>query len=278
MTHRSWRRAATTLALCLVAGCTVGSAVHDSATPSTLELRQVPGAGFTHAVLVSGGEDPGAPRFVFLEGDGRPWSPDGRRPASDPDPQRAIASELAFLEQHGSVVLGRPCYHGRFDDPGCRPELWTSGRYSPTVVASMAAALDELLAALPPRPVVLVGYSGGGALALLVSERRPEVRAVVTLAANLDLEAWTNLHGYLPLDGSLDPLAVRALRPGCEIHIAAARDRVVPPELARSALPRRPGAVLWLEPRADHACCWSRRWPEIEERVLAQLASAGCLA
>lgn len=277
MRHRSW--ASTALALCasLLAACQTAPGAGAGLPGPTLALIEVPGQGYVHTVLRAGSAVPQSPRLVFLEGDGRPWTDDGQRPAANPDPVRAIARELALLEQRGSMVLGRPCYHGRYDAPGCGPELWTSGRYSATVVASMALALEQLVGGSPTQPVVLVGYSGGGALALLVADRVTEVRAVVTLAANLDLEAWTASHGYLPLTDSLDPLAARALRPGCEIHLAAARDRVVPPSQLAAAVRRRPGALLWIERGADHACCWGRRWSTIAERIRTQLADAGCL-
>jgi hypothetical protein len=244
-----------------------------------MEARAVPGDGFVHTVFVAprSAVDPARPVFVYLEGDGRPWSRGGTRPAANPDPRHAVAYELAELQLHDALLLGRPCYYGRSRDPGCEPELWTFGRYSEPVVASMVAALRRTISDRPGRPVVLVGYSGGGALALLIADRTPEVDAVITLSANLDLQAWTLHHQYLPLAGSLDPLVTRGLLPGCEIHVGAELDAVVPPELLRSAVDRRPGALFWIEAGVDHACCWQSRWADIVARVTAQLEAAHCL-
>jgi pimeloyl-ACP methyl ester carboxylesterase len=266
------RRLATALAgAILVAGC---RSLPGSGT--TLQAQEVAGLGFTHRLLVAGEVRGDGPRFVFFEGDGRPWSSDGLQAATNPDPLRAVAPGLAAAQGDGAIVLGRPCYHGRAADPGCEPGLWTSARYSEAIVASMATALERTLEASPPRPVVLVGVSGGGALALLVAERSPRVRAVVTLGANIDVDGWAKLHGYRPLEGSLDPLVTRPAAPGCEIHIAAGRDTVVPAPLIRAAAARRQGAVFWIEDDADHGCCWQTLWPAIADRVAAQLASAGC--
>ena len=69
--------------------------------------------------------------------------------------------------------------------------LWTSARYGDEAVASMAAALRPDLAMESGYDrVVWVGHSGGGALAMLLAERVPETTAVVTIAADLDTEAW----------------------------------------------------------------------------------------
>ena len=267
----------------LVAACQAGSVDYgSSAARSELRRTEVAGAGFAHVVFeaVRGDEsntNTRDPLFVYLEGDGRPWAADGASPTANPDPVHAVAYELAESQPFGAVLLGRPCYHGHARDDGCDPELWTSRRYSEAVVASMTAALERIIAREALRPVVLVGYSGGGVLALLVADRVPDVHAVVTLAANLDLAGWTAYHGYEAIDGSLDPLAARALPRGCEIHVAAADDHVVPPSLVQAAAARRPGSVFWIEPDADHACCWSSRWPTMFARIMRELDPARCL-
>lgn len=218
------------------------------------------------------------PLYVYFEGDGRPWDYRGTAPRANPDPKHALALTLAATQEGRAQLLGRPCYFGHAGDPGCVPDLWTGGRYSPTVVESMSAALQNLMLIERVDSAVLIGYSGGGALALLVADRVPGVNAVVTVAGNIDPAAWTEYHHYLPLSGSLNPLEARSHPPGCEIHIAAERDAVVPTHITAAAVKRRPSALLWIEPGLDHACCWKEHWPDIFARVRQQLTSSGCFS
>jgi hypothetical protein len=95
-----------------------------------MEARAVAGEGFVHTVFVAprSAADPGRPVFVFLEGDGRPWSRGGTRPAANPDPRRAVAYELAELQSPDAC-----CWVDRATTaPGTRAAsgLWTFGRYS----------------------------------------------------------------------------------------------------------------------------------------------------
>ena len=69
----------------------------------------------------------------------------------------------------------------------------------------MAAALSDILQRRPYQGLVLIGYSGGGVLAMLLAEQFPATQAVVTVAGNLDTDAWAIEHGYSPLRGSLNP-------------------------------------------------------------------------
>ena len=55
------------------------------------------------------------------------------------------------------------------------------------------------------RSIVLIGHSGGGTLAVLLAPRIEDVSGVVSIAANLDIDAWADHHNYDRLTGSLNP-------------------------------------------------------------------------
>lgn len=210
---------------------------------------------------------PGGDLHIYLGGDGTPWI-GGRRVAADPTPRTPLTLELLARDPAPARFLGRPCYHGTARRPPCTGELWTGARYGEAVVAALAAALETIVATEQPGRLVLVGYSGGGTLAVLVAQRVPAVDVVVTVAANLDPSAWTAHHGYLPLQGSLDP------RDGPEprarlVHLSGGRDRVVPGALTaryRERFPEQPFVEL---ADFDHRCCWIDAWPGLLEDALA---------
>ncbi len=231
----------------------------------TLGLRKfrLLGQGFEHLVYTKGELCATGKLHVYLEGDGLAWLP-GSRIASDPTPSYSCLLPLMALDPNPSVYLGRPCYHGLAKAPGCHPELWTQARYGEAVVASMVQALLQLTQGKSCRPV-LIGYSGGGALAVLIAQRLAQtVSGVVTLAGNLDLGAWTSLHRYTPLDGSLDPAKLPPLPETIfQIHIAGERDNNIPAFLIRKEASRQPGARFLLLPRHAHACPPNNLWPGI---------------
>lgn len=203
---------------------------------------------------------------VYLDGDGTPWL--GGLPAGDPTPREHLVLTLMARDPGATIYVGRPCYHGMATAPRCAGELWTSHRYSEVVVASMAAALRRLLDAGGAEQVAWLGYSGGGVLAVLLAARIPETIAVVTVAANLDITAWAEARGALPLTGSLNPARQPPLGPDVyQRHYAGARDRIVPPAVVRAGAKGGPVVVI---PDFDHTCCWATLW----ERVLGDLDRA----
>ncbi|MEP7182523.1 MAG: hypothetical protein ABI886_10070 [Betaproteobacteria bacterium] len=175
-----------------------------------------------------------------------------------------MALELMARDAGPRLFLGRPCYFGSAGEPRCTPLMWTHRRYSAEVVHSMAAALRGFLSAHRYDRVVLIGYSGGGTVAWLMASEIPETVEVVTIAANLDTDYWSALHGYSPLAGSLNPALQPVLAPEVEqIHYAGGRDRNVPPTVAGSFVRRHPKASVIVIADFDHQCCWIEQWPRL---------------
>jgi pimeloyl-ACP methyl ester carboxylesterase len=258
----------------LFAATTLGACSASAQHANTVAER----AGLTRAVLVGDGfshvtysrvED-GAPLLVYLDGDGRPWIHDGREVSADPTVRHPLALSLAASTTSGSVLyLGRPCYLGLAKLPECRPDQWTFERYSAAIVRSIAACINKFTAVRAIGDVILVGHSGGGTLAVLAAPYVRNLRAVITVAGNLDVKAWTAYHRYLPLNGSLDPADAGPFPNGIvEIHLTGGADSDIPPALIERYLAAHPRAQHRNYDRFDHNCCWRAAWPQLLPELL----------
>jgi pimeloyl-ACP methyl ester carboxylesterase len=257
------------LLVALLAGCVTPAQHADRLAAKAGFARSVfQGDKFHHvayARITSGG-----PLFVYLEGDGRPWIHGGREINTDPTGRDPLALELAARSDAASILyLGRPCYLGLAALPECHSADWTFDRYSADIVRSLAVCINRFVAEHGFRDVVLIGHSGGGTLALLMAPQVMNLRAVITVAGNLDVKAWTAYHGYLPLQGSLDPADTGPLAAGVvEIHLTGGADTEVPASLLRHYLAGHPGAHQWTYPRFGHRCCWQDAWPELLPKLV----------
>lgn len=230
-----------------------------------MQVQWVEGQGYRHLTAYrpadnAVGQSSGA-LHVYIEGDGRPWHT-RHRIAADPTPRNPLALALMKRDRAPVLYLGRPCYFNDLSDRGCHPALWTLERYSLAVVDSMAVALERTLEQRGYRRVVLIGYSGGGVLATLLAHRIEGVDRLVTVAANLDVRAWTDHWGYSPLTGSLDPARVIQNSDLPQVHFAGGADTQVPPSLNRPFVERL-GHSLTVVDSFDHRCCWLDAWPEL---------------
>ena len=226
----------------------------------------VSGRPFLHQVFVKWSD--GDSLSIFIEGDGLPWIHQGRMVSEDPTPRHALALELAARTPGSVLYLGRPCYFGARSDSTCEARRWTFDRYSAATVASMAAVANRLADAHSVRHITLVGYSGGGTLALLMAPRVQAVERVVVVAGNMDVERWTRYHGYEALGGSLDPASQAPLDAVIEQwYLLGDRDLTVPPELERRYLERAASERVLHFPTFDHRCCWAQAWPRIWARI-----------
>ena len=204
--------------------------------------------------LAAQGENPQSIKVILVDGDGRAFI-NPTTVASDPTPLHssllALAPDLAGL---GDVLyLGRPCYH-QLQDPECNPLLWTLARYSQGTIDSSVGAVKQLIE--PDDRIILVGYSGGGVIAMLMArDLFPEVFGVVTYGSPLDTDAWTAFHGYTDLVLSENPARdPDSFNDFCQIHLFGNRDQIVPKELVASWTWRSKYRTSVVS--SDHSCCW----------------------
>jgi len=228
------------------------------------------GSGFTHEVFSR--VQPNADTlWVFIEGDGSPWVNGGTQVADNPTARKPLALQLT-TQTPNAIYLGRPCYLRAHRDARCSPKLWTEARYSDAVVRSMNSALQTALKRYSARKVVLVGYSGGGTLATLMAQSAPKGIAVVTIAGNLDTEAWTRQHGYAALVGR-NPATEPPLSNVLELHLVGDRDKNVTSTTTARYLQRIPPSQIWHYANFDHVCCWAADWQAIASRIQAAVSN-----
>ena len=221
------------------------------------------GTEFRHVVFLNADRGSRSTLHVYLEGDGSPYL-DRWTIAPDPTPRNPLMLHLMALDARPSAYVGRPCYFGLAADPSCSPFDWTLGRFSERVVASIARAVGDLKEEGRYESIEIYGHSGGGALAVLVAARVPGVARVVTLAGNLDPDAWATLHGYTPLTGSMSPVRQGALPTRVtQLHVAAEQDRVVPPWMVQRAAKQLGSMEVVVLPGVKHDCCWESSWPDL---------------
>ena len=224
----------------------------------------IKGQGFEH-VLYFNRKASGTPGrlHVYIEGDGKPWV-NHRFIAQDPTAALPLMLRLMSKDSSAAVYLGRPCYDGTAGKPYCHPWLWTQGRYSAAVVETMVAALNHLAQRYPSTSFSLIGHSGGGALAMLIAPQVKAVDQLITLAPNLDTEAWTQKHAYTPLSGSLNPADKDRLpRKIRQYHYLGAQDHNLPLDAVLAVLRKQNNAHVVIEPDCGHADCWEQKWPGI---------------
>ena len=202
---------------------------------------------------------------VYIEGDGLAWRTSSR-PSDDPTPRSPVGLELALRHPAGAVAyLARPCQNVlAADKTRCAETYWTDRRYAPEVVAASDHAISLLKDRFKAQKLMLVGYSGGGAVAALVAARRSDVVRLVTVAANMDTAAWTALHRISPLLGSLNPAdAWPALQTVPQWHWVGERDTNVTAAVVQAYASRFPAAArphVQVHAGFDHACCWTQEW------------------
>lgn len=115
---------------------------------------------------------------------------------------------------------------------GATPQVWSSHRFSRDVIDSYDDALEGLKKKYNLSSFTLVGYSGGGAVAALLANKREDISSLITVAGNLDTDKWVELHSLSPLEGSLNPAQnTKKLETIPQYHLIGTKDEVIPKEV-----------------------------------------------
>lgn len=221
-------------------------------------------AGFSSQSLAFG-----EPLRVYIEGDGLAWI-SRNRPSPDPTPVTPTGLKLALADPASNTLyLGRPCQY--LANTKCNSAYWLNKRFAPQVVESYNLALDRLKQTYNAASLALVGYSGGGAIAALLTAQRQDVDLLITVAGNLDPAYWTRHHQITPLRGSLNPANdIDRLSRVPQWHFVGEKDLIIPPAMIQQFSNRFPSEAmphLIVVSGYNHHCCWADHWHKLLETI-----------
>jgi hypothetical protein len=205
---------------------------------------------------------------IYIEGDGAHWLFQ-MVPPSNPTPRKSLVVSLATQDQSAFILyLAKPCQYvdiAQFKE--CDPSVWTEGRFSPDVIQLANDVIDKVLIDLPKVRLNLVGHSGGGTLATLLAARRNDVRCLVTLAAPLDIAAWTRSISVGPLRLSNNPadpsIQLKSIR---QTHFFGENDSIVKRESIGNYRNFTNKTDFIVVSDFDHTKAWAEQWSILQKK------------
>lgn len=208
--------------------------------------------------------DAKAPITIYIEGDGYAWAASDL-PSRDPTPIKPVALQLAAKDATPNVIyLARPCQYVGVEFAACRIDYWTSARFAPDIIRAYNAALNHIKRQSKTHGFNLVGFSGGGAIALLVASHRDDILSVRTVAGNIDHRVWSELHGITPLRESLNAADYAAsLTRIAQLHFVGQDDAIIPAAVAQSyAKEFSDTRCIRIQevPSTTHTTGWAEAW------------------
>ncbi len=207
---------------------------------------------------------------VFIEGDGNSWKK--RDQVSDnPTPKNPLSLKLAMQDVAANVIyIARPCqYH--FDKEKCKSRYWSNARYSEEVIQSTNEVLSQIKTRHPHAHFLLIGFSGGGNIAALLSARRKDVSGLITVAGNLDHDALNEYHHVSPMLNSLNAIHyAKELKNIPQRHYAGSKDKIVPAWLATKYKQELNSPCVSMEviKGNTHHQGWEEQWPQFLKEAL----------
>ncbi len=202
---------------------------------------------------------------IYIEGDGLAWVTSDTI-SNNPTPIDPVGLKLFLKDYHKcSVYLARPCQYTH--DSRCEKRYWTSDRFSPEIIDSFNDAINKIKKRSHASSFRLFGYSGGGAVAAILSAKRDDISTLVTICGNLDIQKWAKMHYITPLYGSLNPADfTKELSKVKQIHLIGGEDSIVGKSVFMSYYKKfknKSNITYKIYKTFNHHCCWVKKWQTI---------------
>lgn len=261
-------------ALTALGGCATVSSLstrHETAArigaAAGMSERVIP-AGIFNLTTWARVQKPGAPVDIYIEGDGLAWL--GKYTKSlNPTPPDPLALRLAAADKAANVIyMARPCQYTGWNKRGACPDIyWTTGVAAPEVIAAYSQALDDIKKHYHVTGFNLIGYSGGAAVAVLVSAQRNDVLSIRTVAGNTDYAVFTAIHKVSPLKDSIDPVSIASkIARIPQRHFIGGEDTIVP-EAVFDGWKHASGTYACVHETVvngnSHEKGWVKKWPSL---------------
>lgn len=230
-------------------------------------------------ILVKGGNfwittyqkitDPDMPYVFYVEGDGAAFN--GKyRVSHNPTPRNQMILNLAAMDKRPNVVyVARPCQYTPMNlNPTCTNQYWTGKRLSDDSVQALNEAINSINR---NGKFSIIGYSGGGGIAVLIAARNSNVKDIITIAGNLDIQSFTTFHNVTPMIGSLNPIDyANQVRDIPQLHLSGGKDKVVPPFIADKFVQEASSICVKQQifVEATHRDGWKKIWEYIYTKPL----------
>lgn len=166
---------------------------------------------------------------IYIEGDGNAFDSNGLV-TLNPTPKNPLALKLAIQDSSDNLIyLGRPCQFTKNDKLCQNNQYWSNLRFAPEVIFAMNESIDKIKQQNKLEKFNLIGFSGGGGLAILIAARRNDISSIRTVAGNLDIKTHSSIHHVPDLIGSLNPIDFAGSTSHIpQIHFVGENDNIVP--------------------------------------------------
>lgn len=151
------------------------------------------------------------PIRIYIEGSG------------NPNPSKQMALALAQKDPSENIIyLTQACQY--IQHKFCKEEVWKSYRFDQQIILEMVEVLTQIQQRYTPGYIELVGYDDGAALALLLANRIPNVRRVITIGGIFDTQHIPHLKNE-PLNPMLETAKLELIP---QLHFIGEKDDKAP--------------------------------------------------